>query len=328
MSVAMRPRTLVITRRLAGRSVVEILRAQFHLNPDDVRRLLKHDGIRVAGNVCKDLTWRVRVGQKLEVDPNRIVRHEGRSNDNPLPAAAENIRIVHADAHVVVVDKPAGLTTVRHASETAEFGKRAERFLPETLIDLLPRVLREQRGGKNRLRAVHRLDKETSGLLVVARTAEAERQLGLQFRARSIDRTYLALVRGRAQSQTITSFLVADRGDGRRGSGEGGQKAVTEVRVVEELGDYTLVECTLETGRTHQVRIHLGEQGTPLCGERVYDRPPHGQPAPDESGANRPLLHAATLAFDHPVDGKRMDYESRPPRDMRDVLKRLRKRAP
>ena len=107
----------------------------------------------------------------------------------------------------------------------------------------------------------------------------------------------------------IESELVADRGDGRRGSGAQGQRAVTQVRVVERFQvqvegakhPISLVECRLETGRTHQVRIHLGEQGTPLCGERIYDRPLHGAPLPDPSGATRPLLHAAVLEIDHPA---------------------------
>src|SRR5262245_12478520 len=251
--------------------------------------------------------------------------------------------IRHADAAVVVVDKPAGLTTMRHADEAAEFGARARRFLPPTLQDLLPALLadteqrhpppRGGRGGKPRLppvRAVHRLDKETSGLVVFARTVAAERHLGQQFRAHSTERRYLALVRGRAKLGRIESFLVRDRGDGRRGSttkpGEG-QRAVTHVRVVEELGDYTLVECRLETGRTHQVRIHLGEAGTPLCGERVYDRPPHGRPLPDGSGATRLMLHAAALGFDHPATGERRRWTAPPPRDMQELPNRLRKRA-
>src|SRR5207244_4334096 len=120
------------------------------------------------------------------------------------------------------------------------------------------------------------------------------------FRAHSVERCYLAIVRGRARPQRIESWLVRDRGDGRRGSapkpGEG-QRAVTHVHLVEELGGYTLVECRLETGRTHQVRIHLGEAGTPICGDHVYDRPLHGRPLPDASGMTRIALHAATLGF-------------------------------
>jgi 23S rRNA pseudouridine1911/1915/1917 synthase len=106
-----------------------------------------------------------------------------------------------------------------------------------------------------------------------------------------------------------------------------GQHAVTHFRVVEELGDFTLVECRLETGRTHQVRIHLAEVGTPLCGERVYDRPLHGKPVPDQSGASRVALHAAVLGFAHPVSGKRLRWKSELPQDLADLLRRLRRQA-
>src|SRR5207302_762628 len=106
------------------------------------------------------------------------------------------LKIVFSDAHMMVVDKPAGLTTVRHAHEAAEFGERGRRFLPPTLVDLLSGV-RAKRPGE-RVRAVHRLDRDTSGLVVLARTAQAERALGKQFRGHTIERRYVALVRGRA----------------------------------------------------------------------------------------------------------------------------------
>lgn len=238
--------------------------------------------------------------------------------------AARAIRVVFADEHILVVDKPAGLTTVRHAGEKAELGRR-QKFLPPTLVDLLPQVMRPRPG--ERFRAVHRLDKETSGLLVLARTPRSERELGLQFRNHSVERHYLALVRGQAKDERIETFLVDDRGDGRRGSGSqtDGQRAVTHVKVLESFADFSLVECSLDTGRTHQVRIQLGERGTPLCGERIYDRPLHGKPLPDPSGAKRPLLHAATLAIDHPVTGKRLSWTSRLPTDMEEYLRRWRR---
>jgi 23S rRNA pseudouridine1911/1915/1917 synthase len=240
------------------------------------------------------------------------------------------IAVRYQDAHVVVVEKPPGLTTMRHPGEAAEFGRRAQRFLPPTLADLLPPLLaRGRRGKPPRLRAVHRIDKDTSGLVVFALTPEAEAHLGRQFRAHTIDRRYLALVRGRAVSGRIESWLLRDRGDGRRGSGPPGegQRAVTHVTVRDGLGDYTLVECRLETGRTHQVRIHLGEAGAPLCGERVYDRPINGRPLPDGSGAKRIMLHAAHLGFDHPVSGRRMSWDSELPEDMAGLLARLRRRV-
>lgn len=255
----------------------------------------------------------------------------------------------YADAHIVVVDKPVGLTTMRHKHEAAEFG-RGRRFLPATLADVLPGLLdrpaaagsrpsrsrtpksasrKAQAGSRQPVFAVHRLDKETSGLVVFARTRAAERHLGQQFREHAIERRYLALVRGQATSERIESYLVGDRGDGRRGSAvkaDEGQRAITRVRVVEDLGDFTLVECRLETGRTHQVRIHLGERGTPLCGERLYDRPLHGAPLPDASGAARPMLHAVKLVIDHPLTGKRMKWKSPLPQDMEVLLTRLRRR--
>src|SRR5262249_38079493 len=127
----------------------------------------------------------------------------------------------------------------------------------------------------------------------------------------------------------IESWLVNDRGDGRRGTGEqsaAAQRAVTHVRTLERLGVYSLVECRLETGRTHQVRIHLGEAGAPLCGDHVYDRPLNGRPLPDASGAKRILLHAATLGFNHPATGERVRLEVPLPRDMTELLNALRRR--
>lgn len=233
-----------------------------------------------------------------------------------------------ADKHIIVVDKPAGLTTMRHAEEAAEFGPRGKRFLPPTLAELLPDLLARRRGERKKVRAVHRLDKDTSGLVVFARTIEAERHLGRQFRAHTIERVYRGLVRGQAKAGRIESWLLRDRGDRRRGSSATpgqGQRAVTHVRVLEELGDYTLVECRLETGRTHQVRIHLGEAGTPLCGERIYDRPLHGKPLPDGSGMKRVTLHAALLGFEHPATGERMRWTSALPADMANLIQRLRR---
>ena len=104
-----------------------------------------------------------------------------------------------------------------------------------------------------------------------------------------------------------------------------GQRAITHVRVLEEVGDFTVVECRLETGRTHQVRIHLGEARTPICGERIYDRPLHGRPLPDASHAPRLALHAARLEFDHPTTGRRMVWTSPMPEDLARFVQRLRK---
>jgi 23S rRNA pseudouridine1911/1915/1917 synthase len=251
--------------------------------------------------------------------------------DGRIVNPSYKIKLVYADDQIVVVDKPAGLTTMRHAHEAAEFGKRGQRYLPTTLADILPELLESQGKGRGRVIAVHRLDRDTSGLVIFARNQTAARHLGAQFRGHTSGRTYLAVVRGRAKAERIESSHVADRGDGRRGSRpadgqETGQRAITHVKVVEPLGDFTLVECRLETGRTHQVRIHLGERGTPICGEHIYDRPLHGKPLPDGSGAKRLALHAASLAVDHPRAGKRLEWSAPLPAEMEELVKKLRRK--
>jgi 23S rRNA pseudouridine1911/1915/1917 synthase len=318
----MNNRTIVVTRPEAGSTVAELLRDRLRLSWSEAKRWVRERCVRLNGKPCFDPASRVKAGQRLEVLQKAPAKPPHKKKNG------QRIAIVFADAHIVVVDKPAGLTTMRHPDETAEFGHRAKRYLPPTLADLLPEALANgQPGKKPRIRPVHRLDKETSGLVVFALTVEAERHLGVQFRAHSIERRYLAIVRGKAKPGRIESNLVRDRGDGRRGSGSekgSGQRAVTHLRIVEELGDYTLVECRLETGRTHQVRIHLGESGTPLCGERVYDRPVHGKPLADHSGFTRPALHAASLGLEHPATGKRMTWTSALPREMQELLEKLR----
>ncbi|AMV26766.1 Ribosomal large subunit pseudouridine synthase C [Gemmata sp. SH-PL17] len=245
---------------------------------------------------------------------------------HPLAPSLELDAIVYVDDAVVVVNKPVGLTTMRHKDEADEFGEHGQRFLTKTLAGMLPVLL----GTPDRpVTAVHRLDRDTSGLVVFARTSAAAENLTKQFRKHTTDRRYLALTRGVPKAARIASVLVRDRGDGRRGSttdliAEDGKRAVTHVSVLESWGDFALVGCRLETGRTHQVRIHLGEAGAPLCGETVYDRPINGKPRPDESGAKRPMLHATRLGFTHPDTGENVSWEVAPPRDFGDLLVKLR----
>jgi 23S rRNA pseudouridine1911/1915/1917 synthase len=323
--------------------LAEWLRTRLKLVMPQVLQLLQKRLVRIDGQSCTDPRRRVQPGQCIDAlsetpaakAKGREAKVKGTSPLAPRPSSlAPRPVIRYADEHVVVVEKPSGLTTMRHKEDVKKFGKRAARFLPPTLADLLPDLLAAKRPGKpsegRAVRAVHRIDNETSGLVVFARTVEAERDLGGQFRAHSTDRLYVALVRGKARSGRIESHLVAERGDGRRGSTtktDEGQRAITQVRFVEDLGDFTLVECRLETGRTHQVRIHLGEMGTPLCGERIYDRPVNGAPVSDDSGAKRVMLHAAKLGFEHPATGKRMEWTSPLPRDMAEILHHLRKQA-
>jgi 23S rRNA pseudouridine1911/1915/1917 synthase len=235
----------------------------------------------------------------------------------------------HLDDHVVVVEKPAGVNSVRHPPEL-EWADKHKRLAP-TLQDL---ALWATAARLNRpahrlppLRIVHRLDRDTSGLLAFARTAAAERGLGMQFRKHTVTRRYLTVVPGVMTDRTLRSNLVRDRGDGRRGSTtlpKVGKVAVTHVEVAERLPGYTVLTCRLETGRTHQIRIHLSEAGHPVCGDKVYHRRADGTDLPDPSGAPRLALHAAELGFDHPVSGAELHWRMPPPPDLQRFLDRLR----
>jgi 23S rRNA pseudouridine1911/1915/1917 synthase len=232
----------------------------------------------------------------------------------------------------VVVEKPAGISTVRHPAER-DWSPRRKQLSP-TLEDIVPRLIAERERrlaeARGRLRIVHRLDKETSGLLVFARTVAAEQGLGRQFRAHTVTRRYLAIVPGRVEPQTVATRLVRDRGDGRRGStpaGSLGKEAITHVAMEERLPGYSLLSCRLETGRTHQIRIHLAELGHPVCGEKVYNRRPVGPPLPDDSGAPRLALHAFELGFLHPVSGAGLHWTMPLPKDLQAFLDGLRGQA-
>jgi 23S rRNA pseudouridine1911/1915/1917 synthase len=212
---------------------------------------------------------------------------------------------------VVVVDKPAGISTVPY--DENERG---------TLDQLVMETISE-RGRRAPLGIVHRIDKETSGVVVFARTVAAKLALKNQFRFHTVGRRYVALAHGQVRSSTIQSRLVQDRGDGRRGSTDDealGREAITHVKWLESLRGATLVECRLETGRTHQIRIHLAERGHPLVGERVYSKNYRGELI----AAPRLMLHARELAFEHPTTGQRLSFEQPLPPDMVSVLASLR----
>jgi 23S rRNA pseudouridine1911/1915/1917 synthase len=326
----MNEQTFIVGRLDADQTVAAFLRVRLNLPWSKAKRLVETGQVRVAGQPVNDPAHRLKLGKRVEVlteAPKPKTKAAPVTRKTKLPDAPKydgpQPVIVYSDDAIVVVDKPAGLTTMRHEDEAAEFGERGRTYLPVTLAELLPVML--GRPGKA-VHAVHRLDRDTTGLVVFARTKPAEKHLTEQFKAHSIERRYLAIVRGHPKSGTIESRFVRDRGDGRRGSStsEEAQRAVTHIQVEEQLGDYALVECRLETGRTHQVRIHLGEAGWPLCGEKVYDRPLNGQPHPDGSQAKRPMLHATHLGLIHPYNETPIKWDVPMATDMEELLKRLR----
>lgn len=312
--------TITITKEHAGFTLAKWLRVQRPgLTWTAIRRLVASRHVKIDGDVCLDPARRLREGQALELlsAPAKKSRQE------------ETIILRHLDEHVAVVEKPSGIATVRHPAERNWPSRR--KALSPTLEDIVPVLIAKKQGktGKTtlpRLRVVHRLDKETSGLVVFARSALAQRELGRQFHAHTVLRRYLAVVPGVVRPRRIATHLVRDRGDGRRGSTRlpgVGKTAVTHVEVEKPLVGYTLVSCRLETGRTHQIRIHLAELGHPVCGEKVYNRKVGEEPLPDPSGAPRLALHACELGFVHPAKGREQHWSMPLPKDLQAFVDRL-----
>jgi 23S rRNA pseudouridine1911/1915/1917 synthase len=287
---------------------------------NQVRRLIETRRARVNGELCLDPARRLKEGETVEL----LARPAAK------PRSEEAVVVRHLDEHLVVVEKPSGISTVRHPAER-DWNER-RRALTPTLDDLVAKLIarregRVRKGPLPRLRIVHRLDKETSGLVVFARTVAAERGLGQQFHAHTVTRRYLAVVPGFVPPQRIATRFVRDRGDGRRGSTDqanAGKEAITHVDVMERLSGYTLLTCRLETGRTHQIRIHLAELGHPVCGDKVYHHLRDGSELPDRSGAPRLALHAVELGFVHPQTHQEMHWEMPLPPDLQAFLERLR----
>jgi 23S rRNA pseudouridine1911/1915/1917 synthase len=269
-----------------------------------VRQLVTSGKVTVDGRAVLDPGALVAAGAVIQLRMSARRPHAA--------STLERSRLLHVDSQLVVVDKPAGVSTVPY-DETEQ----------DTLIERVQRALK--RGGTTRpLGVVQRLDKQTSGVIVFPRTLSARRQLAHQFREHTIHRRYLALSHGQPRPATICSRLVKDRGDGLRGSTSNptlGREAITHVEPIERLPGAALIGCRLETGRTHQIRIHLSEAGHPLIGETVYTRG-YSEPL---LIAPRLMLHAAELGFVHPANGRELRFEAPLPPDMRALLERLRR---
>jgi 23S rRNA pseudouridine1911/1915/1917 synthase len=316
------PWAIAISAEQAGSTLAAIVRSRMPGKSwTQVRHLIATRRVRVNHDLCLDPARRLKECETVEL------------TERPAMASrqAETVVIRYLDEHVVVVEKPSGMNTVRHPAERAWSERR--KALSPTLEDIVPKLIARQEGRSRkgplpRLRVVQRLDKDTSGLVVFARTVTAERELGKQLHRHTVMRRYLAIVPGSVSGQTIRSRLVRDRGDGRRGSSSGpglGKEAITHLEVVERLPGHTLLSCRLETGRTHQIRIHLAELGHPVCGEKVYNRQPGRLPLADDSGAPRLALHATELGFAHPVSGEATHWTMPLPADLQAFLEKLRR---
>ncbi|MDQ1446106.1 MAG: rRNA synthase [Acidimicrobiaceae bacterium] len=294
---------------LAGERVDRAVALLTGLPRSEVAGLVESGGVRLSGTTVSTRSRRVAEGDVLEVDvPEAVVAVAAAD-------ASVHVPVVYADDDVIVVDKPAGL--VVHPGS----GNRAGTLVNGLLArypDLAGVGVDPERPG-----IVHRLDKGTSGLLVVARSTRAYESLVGQLQARTVARVYLGLVAGLVESPAGLVDAPIGRGEGdptRMAVSSRGREArtryVVQARFTEPVAA-TLVECRLETGRTHQIRVHMAAIGHPVIGDARYGGVRAGLTVP------RPFLHAHELSFDHPGTGERVSWSSPLPADLDEVRARL-----
>ncbi len=294
---------------LAGERLDRIVALMLDVSRSAAQSVVDSGGVSVDGHLETTGRLRLEEGQRVSVDESRLP-----AADLPTADPAVEFGVIHADDWIIVVDKPAGLVVHPGAGNP-------DGTLVNGLLAAYPDL--EGIGDPVRPGIVHRLDAGSTGLLVVARSEAAREELIEQFVDHSAGRTYVALVWGlpeaphgvidapigRSQRDPMRMAVVAD-----------GRDARTEYEVLqayEDRGHPTLLECRLETGRTHQIRVHLSSIGHPLIGDPWY-----GQRRPT-LGLDRPFLHASRLELTHPGSGERVSFESPIPADLRGVLDSL-----
>jgi 23S rRNA pseudouridine1911/1915/1917 synthase len=307
------PIELEITADEAGERLDRVLSARpLGYSRSALQALIEAGRVFVNGQPARS-SARAVAGARVRIEPLP-----------PPPSAAEPedipLDLLHEDEHLAVLMKPAGL--VVHPAAGHPSG---------TLVNALRFHLDVRAGDPERPGIVHRLDRDTSGIMVVARTELAREGLMAQFSQHAIEREYVAIALGAvAPSLRIDTLHGRHPTDRKRFSAKvaRGKRAVTEVALLEPLGRASLVRCVLETGRTHQIRVHLSEHGHPLLGDAVYGHPSRDEPLrAAERAIGRQALHARVLGFTHPATGERMRFSREAPEDFQRALEILRGQA-
>lgn len=288
----------------AGTRADVFLAAKLGVSRSNMQKLLEDGRVKRGEKIIK-ANYKVRAGEMFVVD---IPEPE------PIEAVPENIPldIIYEDDDVVVLNKARGM--VVHPAPGNYTG---------TLVNALLYHCSNLSGINSAIRPgiVHRLDKDTSGIMIVAKNDSAHISLSQQIQSKTAVRTYLAVVRGniKTDSGTIETQIARDKTDRKKMAvvKEGGRDAITDYEVLERFGKYTLVRCKLRTGRTHQIRVHMEYLGYPLVGDPKYS------PMKTPFGIKGQALHSHTLEFTHPRTGKRMKFEAPLPEDMHKIITRL-----
>jgi 23S rRNA pseudouridine1911/1915/1917 synthase len=304
----------IITGKLkAGQRLDKALAEASGLSRERVKALIGEGAVTVAEAVVTQPSGKAPEGAEFAIAVPPAVEAEAQAQDIPLS-------IVFEDEHLIVIDKPAGL--VVHPAAGNPDGTLVNALLHHCAGKL------SGIGGVARPGIVHRIDKDTSGLLVVAKNDTAHEGLARQFADHSIERAYLAVVNGHPTPREGTIRAKIGRSDVDRkkmavlpDTARRGKEAATHYKTLRAMEDCALVECRLETGRTHQVRVHLASIGHALLGDPVYGRAnPRLRMVLKSLGFHRQALHAAVLGFVHPVTGDRLRFESGLPTDIRELI--------
>ena len=296
--------SLIISEEQAGQRADVGLAALLDITRSNMQKLLD-DGRAVKGSKVLKANYKLREGDEIVVTL---------PEPQPLDAQPENIPldIIYEDEDVIVINKARGM--VVHPAAGNYSG---------TLVNALLYHCKNLSGinGVIRPGIVHRLDKDTSGIMICAKNDAAHLSLSQQIQAKTARRTYLAVVRGniKTDSGTIETLIARDKNDRKKMAvvKENGREAITDYEVVERFGKYTLVRCKLRTGRTHQIRVHMEYLGYPLVGDPKYS------PMKTPFAIKGQALHSQTLEFTHPSTGERLQFEAPLPEDMHKIITRL-----
>lgn len=300
---------LTVAEEMSGKRLDSVLAGMMpEYSRSFIQKLFENGSITVGGDPCSEKKRKAAAGDIVEITIPQPERLEVEAEDIPLD-------IVYEDDELLVVDKPAGM--VVHPAPGNHSGTLVNALMYHC-GDALSSI-----NGVIRPGIVHRIDKDTSGLLMVAKTDRAHNALSVQLAEHSITRRYKAIVYSNIKEDegTVDKPIGRDPGNRLRNAVvyTNSKNAVTHYRVLERFGGFTLVEAVLETGRTHQIRVHMAYIRHPLLGDTLYG------PAKNRYGAKRQMLHAGVLGFVHPVTGEYMEFNSPLPQDFEDVLAKLRK---
>jgi 23S rRNA pseudouridine1911/1915/1917 synthase len=305
------PTVLILAEEDAGERLDRVLARRCpEFSRSALQRWIEQGRVEQGGEVVSRKT-KALGGAEVSIHPAPPEAMSAEPQDIPL-------EVLFEDAHVIVLDKPAGL--VVHPAPGHPDGTLVNALLHHAAVQ----------GGADPLRPgiVHRLDKDTSGVMIVAKTPQAHERLVEMFQQHALERAYLAIALGRPpQSIAYDTFHARHPGHRKKftSRGDRGRRAVTHLETVELLHGSALVRCRLETGRTHQIRVHLAEHGHPVLGDTLYGKSvgdPELRRVATELG--RQALHAVLLAFAHPITGEPMRFETSPPDDFVRALHSLR----